>query len=1639
MASEKTVIGIDSTIKNDLVPDLKAVKKASDDLFASLSQVLGVLQKIENQSLGNVKNKAKTINNNMKMPKSKHSVVGSQGAMFEDGSNKSKIFKDYEQTVLDTQKAAKEELVARKELNKAIKEDTQERKNLRKQYADAVKETAKSRTIAANAKLLSARKAEDKSTADYADFRRALTQQMNDNKGMREFRSKHPEMFAAGGQNWNWRYQTAKTLNGVGNAAAVLGFGGRVAGDVLQVIGAFFKSPWAGAAVAITKLSTGVADLGKAAVEAFSQIESIRTQLGVVFSNQTQADEMFSQISRYAIKSPFGVQQTSELAVLLKQSGVYASDLMDTLRMLGDTASGNMEKMKRIANNYAQIVSIGKASMLDMRQFAYAGIPIFEAVSKELKVSQQELRKMISDGKVTSDIIEKVFKDLTGINGIFENATEKGAKTLKARLQNLSDARQLAFSSLGERVVYAGARTGNDSAGLRIVSWAEKMFQWMKEHNDLKNIERDVNLIANSDARIETLKETLEYAKEKGDKQLEKLIQTEIENQKNIFTPDKIRSVYSTSYDLKRQEYENYKDTIGVFSRDNIEKMRKEYSDRAIELWSEINTRIDMGTITKQEEEKLLEQVSLYRTLAEEMKNFEKSILKSITVTKEEIKAHKEKLAIDAQQLAYDKTAKMANASGSLNSSFEELYSLYKDSDEYKQKMEKETIKRLEEAKAILNKIADNTDEKGNVNLSKYKGNVKELYDLLQRGAFTPGQKLDIVTGNSAADHENRNLLIDQLEIISSAIREDFKYSLDNSDALKAFSGSTMTKLRYGMSDTKFYDTFSSYFREMQLSLDELEKNAPSSSVQENVRMYKTLLPVLLSTLNAETEGRFANPYDVQKGGTSYEFIPLWKRILAQGTGLTAQGMTSTKQTMQNYQNDMAIRNMAAGVLSATFKSVGLGSAMGLMRSNELKQLRGDVGGTYQINWQETKKAMHDFATQLSASTDVIAAYKKGLEDELNVYQELVAAGYTQAESQDIKNQKLVNTKTIAKLAMDAGDQLVNAFGEEFVTASGQKAYLHDDGQFYDAIEGGNKIQEEELRLTGNLFKMIEQRLGQLYSEIHEANAAELNNNALGNMLKEVAPTSYMSKVLGTGVSTEQLAFLGSNAEYIQSFINTKIPALKSDEYRKEDYAILENKSVEDIIMNVLTANGELQDLYNRLQNLYDLRNKQIKEDDIDTLTDSAIEDVLREISGFGDSGKETVASIQILNEAFDALGENVSKLTDNKNFYQLNELIKNLSKTKALNTATQGILGAYSLENTPFYLKNTPENYGGKRGDRNWLYKALGWNTDLFDKEDLYLAAANAGFFKDANGKNRYQDENGKSTIEGLNAEEFAALLESADKKAVDMAYHFERIAQAIDDMNVGLAQSLRDFAKGAYLAPFEQLGDYLVTDNDYAEGLKDKMKALGAELVSQMGTYMARAGFSLVAMGAETANYGLVAGGLALAAAGGFASGLGGALKQTNKDDKDKDIQKLENLKSDLQKLLEQARIDALYYENNLRHKTALGINKDFSYKSVHDAVITKKGDVITTDPRDYLFATKNPQQLFGGGNVTVTPVINCNVVNNTNSRVRQEQVQNADGSIDILTIIDEAVGDYIASSRSDDAFSAREYRIKGRQAIM
>ena len=1155
-------------ITDILVNSSKGVKGINDlthaaaKLDSQLQTVLQHLDAIEKKSSSapqNITKAYKTIHThdtNFKIGKQGEPFALSKNGMIVKGSSKSQL-KALEDELVNYEKQNVE--LAKK--NVKLREEEAKARQTKNAYISKDYETkstnAQANLTGAKARLLNAQ---------------TVAKESYDLTNYRKFKNSHPELYAtAGGLNYNWKYQIGRGVQGAGQGIGTAGLSGKLFGGLLDTMGAFLKSPAVGVAATITNLGKAITDLGTSAVKAFAEIESIKTQLGIVFSSQTQADTAFGQISQYAVKSPFGVQQTSELAVLLKQSGVYATDLMNTLRMIGDTAGGNMEKMKRIANNYAQIVSIGKASMLDMRQFAYAGIPIFEAVSKELGVSQQELRKLISDGKVTSDIIEKVFKDLTGINGIFENATEIGAKTLKARLQNLADAKQLASASIGEWIVNKGETYGNDSFINNIVSGIENIYQYLRDSVNTVNIEKSVDVIENRNSRIEELKQLIEYAKQSGNKTEAKQLEKELEAITKLRDIEKERSIYNSSYENKRSNYDEAKKNFeesGITSEINKLWTQLGYTLKENYSYSDYLAVADMYGFDE-----------LSKAIRDLIKAEEG--LKSITV--EETQAHRESNVINAQQLAFDQAAKAANKDLSYASGFEKLYSVYTSSDEYKKKKEQEETKWLEESKKVLKELLSYKNNEGNIDLTKM--TYKKLIEYLdeEKRVLNEGSKLTVVEGKSnEVMTRDRQILSAQYRDIFNKIDTELAKRGDYS--ARNAMGISARQINYSADNQTFFKEFARVLDEQLSIFDGLIENAENDKDRQD---YKEMRKALLaSTFKYEAPSAEGLNASTEQGTAKQEFIPLWKRIIAQYTGLTTQGMTGSMQAMNNYANDMAIRNLASGVLSATFKTMGLNAAMGLVRSSgQVKTLRGDTGGTAQVDWKETKVAMHNFAMQLSASTEVINAYKAGLEAELETYQNLVAAGFTQAESQDLNEQKYVSTKQMEKLAKDAGEQLVNAFSaSQFKTKSGAAAYLHEDGQFYDAIEGGNRIAEDQLIVEENLWKFIQARLPELQKEIHEANVASANNAILKKMWEGVAGTAYLSSALSSRGVNDSTRFFNENPDYVSTIVNSKLTELKAD----EKYKSLRELSNEDIFIKSLSADSRYDAIEKRKTQIWD-------------------------------------------------------------------------------------------------------------------------------------------------------------------------------------------------------------------------------------------------------------------------------------------------------------------------------------------------------------------------------------------------------------------------------------------------------------------
>lgn len=193
------------------------------------------------------------------------------------------------------------------------------------------------------------------------------------------------------------------------------------------------------AAAAIQKAGQAAIGFFQGALESSGKMEMIKANLETVMGSAELASATFQKLKDFAARTPFEISGISESAIMLKQSGVAAGDLIGTLQMLGDAAGGSQEKLNRIALNYAQIQSLGKAATMDIKQFAMAGLPIYQALAEVTGKNGAALEDMMSSGKITEDVIVEAFKRMTSEGGVFFDGMARGADTLDGKFSTLKD------------------------------------------------------------------------------------------------------------------------------------------------------------------------------------------------------------------------------------------------------------------------------------------------------------------------------------------------------------------------------------------------------------------------------------------------------------------------------------------------------------------------------------------------------------------------------------------------------------------------------------------------------------------------------------------------------------------------------------------------------------------------------------------------------------------------------------------------------------------------------------------------------------------------------------------------------------------------------------------------------------------------------------------------------------------------------------------------------------------------------------------------------------------------------------------------------------------------------------------------
>lgn len=212
------------------------------------------------------------------------------------------------------------------------------------------------------------------------------------------------------------------------------------------------------------ELETGKMDrafkqvLGGAAFAAFlRQVVKVRgeiQQLGMAFEtmlgSKKEADKMMSEIVDFAARTPFTVTDVADNVKQLIAMGVASEDAMATLKALGDVAAGVAVPISRIAINYGQVATLGKLQTRELCDFAMAGVPLLEELSKLLGVTKAEVQELISKGRIGFPMVEQAFKNMSGEGGKFYNLMERTNKSVTGQISNVMDKLEVKLNEIGQ-------------------------------------------------------------------------------------------------------------------------------------------------------------------------------------------------------------------------------------------------------------------------------------------------------------------------------------------------------------------------------------------------------------------------------------------------------------------------------------------------------------------------------------------------------------------------------------------------------------------------------------------------------------------------------------------------------------------------------------------------------------------------------------------------------------------------------------------------------------------------------------------------------------------------------------------------------------------------------------------------------------------------------------------------------------------------------------------------------------------------------------------------------------------------------------------------------------------------------------
>jgi len=257
--------------------------------------------------------------------------------------------------------------------------------------------------------------------------------------------------------------------------------------------------------ISAVALSASFGLMGKSMLSSAGEFEQNAMAFEVMLGSLSKGENLLKDIIKLTKNTPFQLQDTVLGAKRLLAYNIEAEKVIPTLEALGNIASVvGRDRLPNLILAFGQVKTQTKLAGQELRQFTESSVPLIEVLAEQLNVTESDIKKMVSEGKIGFKEVEKAIMSLSSGSGRFGDLMRRQSTTYIGVLSNIKDAINIISINLGNKLLPTATKV------------ALKFKEMLEDFAQINTGRKDelLNDIKNTEIRINTLREQIKKLNE---------------------------------------------------------------------------------------------------------------------------------------------------------------------------------------------------------------------------------------------------------------------------------------------------------------------------------------------------------------------------------------------------------------------------------------------------------------------------------------------------------------------------------------------------------------------------------------------------------------------------------------------------------------------------------------------------------------------------------------------------------------------------------------------------------------------------------------------------------------------------------------------------------------------------------------------------------------------------------------------------------------------------------------------------------------------------------------------------------------------------------------------------------------------